>query len=679
MNIRRLCILLLSLCTGIYLPAQHSRPFTFDSLFSRYPDAFDSVLAHKADYRLQVLYTRIDRDAHNVPHLTTYSLDADKYYYYCASMMKLPACALALEKLNDLTQYRVSMFDSLGIDSIACTQLSPEAMMLGTPYSCLSQYIKEMLLVSNNNAFNPVYDFLGQRAFQDRLYEVGCPDAVVSNRYANCDTISNRKCSPVSLYDRNTHQLSYMQPCIINERPQFYAGPLSPLVGDAYLAGGAVVNEPKSFRYSNYIPLSQLHRLLTRIILPETQPATERLRLTRNDYQYLYKCMGMFPRECAYPTYDSIHYPDSYMKYFMGLDTTTYTMPANLRIFNKVGQAYGFMTDCSYVVDTLNKVEFFLSCSMYLNADGILNDGKYEYDQIGFPFFRNLFNAVYTEELTRHRDYKPVLHLPDFTDTLLVKPGPPKWLRIDSNASAAQMEAILVSLADSMWEDRKLPINYDNPTSDEVFYRNLEFALHSRKSRGYPFLALQQRNISIVSSDNMQFRIFSWDGQYPANRNATIFQFTDSNSRVTIRKPEDFKGNETQPHLQYSKIYAIDNFPIMIFDHMSGDTTIVVPYYTYLVLGCTSLASGGVEYMQSYDPYWSEDKNRRTNIRVEKQPILSMDGRIYYDIIVEKKKGTEHISYNPRTKVVAIPFIIKKGKNFKTRIRRFTYSGVMFK
>jgi len=65
----------------------------------------------------------------------------------------------------------------------------------------------------------------------------------------------------------------------------------------------------------------------------------------------------------------------------MDLDSGTYTMPDNIRIFNKVGQAYGFMTDCSYVVDTLNKVEFFLSCSMYLNADGILNDGIYEYDR----------------------------------------------------------------------------------------------------------------------------------------------------------------------------------------------------------------------------------------------------------------------------------------------------------
>ncbi|MBS1684427.1 MAG: serine hydrolase [Bacteroidetes bacterium] len=634
--------------------AQHDRAFSFDSLFAKYPDAFDSVLAHKADYRLQVLYTRIDRDAHNAPHLTTYSLDADRYYYYCASMMKLPACALTLEKLNDLSQYRVTMFDSLGIDSIACTQLSPEAMMLGTPYSCLSQYIKEMLLVSNNNAFNPVYDFLGQRAFQDRLHEIGCPDAVVSNRYANCDTISNRKCSPVSLYDRHTHQLRYMQPCIINERPQYYDGPLSPLVGDGYMYGGTLIGSPKSFRYSNYIPLSELHRLLTHIILPETQRLDERLRLTHNDYQYLYKCMGMFPRECAYPTYDSIRYPDSYMKYFMGLDTTACTMPANLRIFNKVGQAYGFMTDCSYIVDTLNKVEFFLSCSMYLNANGILNDGKYEYDQIGFPFFSNLFNAVYEEELTRHRDYKPVLHLPDFTDTLLVKPGPPKWLRIDSAASAEQMEAVLASLADSMWQDRRLPINYDNPTSDEIFYRNLSIALRQKAAVSYPFDALRAKHITMLSSPDQKLRVFNWDRDSERS-NYALLQYIDS-GQVTLF-PLDDLAKEMSPKLTYKQLYSL----------RARSGTI------YLLLGETDPGTGGTQYLQALSLHIGKLVNA---------PVFQSEagGKRRYDaLLVERHDTKQGIRYDARHKTLSYPQITRTGHKIRVQSRKLKFDGEVFK
>ena len=90
--------------------------------------------------------------------------------------------------------------------------------------------------------------------------------------------------------------------------------------------------------------------------------------------------------------------------------------PDGVRIFNKVGQAYGFVTDCSYFVDSINKVEFFLSCSIYVNKDEILNDDVYEYETIAMPFFRNLCNAIYTDELNRNRKHKPVFEKWDFED-----------------------------------------------------------------------------------------------------------------------------------------------------------------------------------------------------------------------------------------------------------------------
>jgi hypothetical protein len=87
-----------------------------------------------------------------------------------------------------------------------------------------------------------------------------------------------------------------------------------------------------------------------------------------------------------------------------------------VRIFNKVGQAYGFVTDCSYFADTINKVEFFLSCSIYVCKNEILNADVYEYESIAMPFFRNLCNAIYTDELSRKRKHKPVFEPWDFSD-----------------------------------------------------------------------------------------------------------------------------------------------------------------------------------------------------------------------------------------------------------------------
>jgi hypothetical protein len=634
--------------------AQGQKAFSFDSLFAHHHEAFDSVVLHKEDYRLQLLYTRIDRDENNVPHLTTYSLDADKYYYYCASMVKMPACALTMEKINNLAQYRVDMLDSLGVDSIGCTELTPQSMMLGTPYSCLGHYIKEMFMLSNNYAFNPVYDFLGQQYFQERLHQIGLNSAVISNRFAGCDTTQNRICDPLSLFDRNTHQLKYYQPCINNEKRQFYDGELNPQIGIGYLGGGnQLVNQPKDFRFANYVALSDLHKFLTKVILPETQSPSEKLNLTRRDYQYIYKCMGIFPREAAYPKLDSIHYPDNYMKYFIGLDSGVYTMPDNIRIFNKVGQAYGFMTDCSYVMDTLNKVEFFLSCAMYLNADGILNDGVYEYDRIGYPFFHNLFNAIYAEELTRPKAHLPRLQLPDFSDTLLAKPRPPLWLKIDSTKSMPEIEAVLCGLEDSMWQDRKLYINYDKVTSDDIFFRNLAIALRQPASKTYAFAALKKQNINILSSADQRFRVFSWDSPSPTY---AIFQFSDSSGHIRLRKPADFKENQTLPKLDYTQITQVHS--------ATGNF--------YLLMSNTSAASGAAEYLQAYG--WKDGKPDKL-----KAFYIVATKLFYTELMVEKRTGKERMLYDVKHRIISFPVITKVHKKIKTHIVRFKFDGQIFK
>ena len=63
----------------------------------------------------------------------------------------------------------------------------------------------------------------------------------------------------------------------------------------------------------------------------------------------------------------------------------------------------------SYVADFANKVEFMLTATIYVNADGILNDDKYEYEEVGWPFFYQLGQTIYRYELQRKRTYKPDL------------------------------------------------------------------------------------------------------------------------------------------------------------------------------------------------------------------------------------------------------------------------------
>jgi hypothetical protein len=84
-------------------------------------------------------------------------------------------------------------------------------------------------------------------------------------------------------------------------------------------------------------------------------------------------------------------------------------LPEHLRIFNKIGDAYGYLIDNAYIVDLDRNVEFMLSAVIHANTDGIYNDGKYEYKTLGYPFLRNLGQLIYSHELRRVRLTKPNL------------------------------------------------------------------------------------------------------------------------------------------------------------------------------------------------------------------------------------------------------------------------------
>jgi hypothetical protein len=46
---------------------------------------------------------------------------------------------------------------------------------------------------------------------------------------------------------------------------------------------------------------------------------------------------------------------------------------------------------------------------IYCNQDNILNDDKYDYDTIGYPFMRSLGRKIYDYERSRQREHTPDL------------------------------------------------------------------------------------------------------------------------------------------------------------------------------------------------------------------------------------------------------------------------------
>ena len=66
----------------------------------------------------------------------------------------------------------------------------------------------------------------------------------------------------------------------------------------------------------------------------------------------------------------------------------------NIKIYNKVGDAYGYLIDCAYIEDTDADIGFFLTAVIHVNADKIYNDNKYEYDETGLPFLAKLVHTL---------------------------------------------------------------------------------------------------------------------------------------------------------------------------------------------------------------------------------------------------------------------------------------------
>jgi hypothetical protein len=118
----------------------------------------------------------------------------------------------------------------------------------------------------------------------------------------------------------------------------------------------------------------------------------------------------MFPTENVKPTYNRPEYFPAYCKFlFYGGDSTA-NIQSNIRIFNKVGDSYGYDIDNAYIVDFKNKVEFILTAVVQSNEDGIYNDNKYEYATVCLPFLKNLGQLIYQYEQQR-----PKNRLPDLT------------------------------------------------------------------------------------------------------------------------------------------------------------------------------------------------------------------------------------------------------------------------
>ena len=370
-------------------------------------DSLKNILAKPDVFRYQLIYTRIDRDKQNKPRFTNYNYRVNKdEYFNPASMVKMPAAFLALAKMNSLAAKGIDKYTAMITDSSYSRQTPvryDSSAESGLP--SLAHYIKKVFIISDNDAYNRLYEFNGQQYMNETLWKMGYKDIRITRRFVTMNEDENRHTNQVKFV--KAADTIFIQPPAISKLPFDFSRKI--FIGNAfYNRDEKLVDSPMDFTTHNNAPLADLQLLMQSVLFPESVPPQKRFNLTRDDYRFLYHYMSMLPFESKYPKYDTTEYFDSYTKFFM-FKAGRSKIPPNVRVFNKTGWSYGFLTDVAYIVDFKNQVEFMLSGVIYVNSDGILNDDKYEYEQTGYPFFKEIGNIIYNHELERTRKYRPDL------------------------------------------------------------------------------------------------------------------------------------------------------------------------------------------------------------------------------------------------------------------------------
>jgi len=365
------------------------------------------VLDQPDTFQYQFIYTRIDRDGHNAPKFTNYYLHVDRNRYYNpASTVKLPTVLAALEKLNGWHQRGVGKYAAMQLDSSFSGQqtiLSDTSSANG--YPSIANYIKKIFLVSDNDAYNRLYEFTGQQTLNETLWKKGYPDVRIVRQFMPMTEEENRHTNAIRFLHNG--KTIYTQPAAYSSASFDFSKQV--LVGKGHLdQHDNLIMTPFDFTRHNNLPLEDLREMVQSVIFPQSVPVEKRFHLTKDDYKLLYRYMSAYPSESDHPHYDTSEYFDSYTKFFW-FRAGKQPVPAGIRSYNKPGWSYGYLTDAAYITDEEHGVEFMLSAVIYVNSDGILNDDKYDYDEVGYPFFREIGKIMYDYELQRKKEYLPRL------------------------------------------------------------------------------------------------------------------------------------------------------------------------------------------------------------------------------------------------------------------------------
>lgn len=351
-----------------------------------------AVLDRAKEHRLQVVLAEFVDPLAKQPKLRKSRLGDPQQYYYPASAIKLCAAVGALLALQDAAARDPSV--TLDAPVVIAPRFAGDKRIDadasdvdGGPLT-FRHLLRKLVLVSDNAAHNHCVELLGQDGVNRRMWEAGFASAQLWHRLSEARTRDENQQTREVRVGETVFPAREAGIALSN------AGWTELDVGSAWMQGGERIDGPMSFAQKNAMSLDDLQDVLVAVMRPDVVLGKRGFPdLSRAHRRFLVQALGELPRESQNPKYDPAKTPDHACKFV--LRGVRDVVPAEkVRVYDKIGRAYGFSTENAYVVDGRDGRSFFLAITLYTNADGVLNDDRYGYEEVADPFLDAAGRAI---------------------------------------------------------------------------------------------------------------------------------------------------------------------------------------------------------------------------------------------------------------------------------------------
>ena len=322
------------------------------------------VYKNKEKFEVQIILTELKKRKNGFTiHKKKFNVDK-KNYFYPASSIKLPIALLTIEKINENPNLNINSEFLIEGDSIITT---------------FKKEITDLFIISSNESYNRLFEFLGQDYINKKLKQKGFKDFSISHRLST-DKSDNLKTKEINFY-RNG-EINQIQKSI-NNKPLTKLNLKNLNKGIGFMLDNELQNKPMDFSKKNYFSIEELNNILICLFFPKISK-NKKFNLSKSQNLLIQKLMSSTPLDMGF---DKNIYPNNYNKFFIYGDKDGMI---NDNIYNKVGNAYGYSIDNAYIYNKSSNRHFVLTACIYTNSNNILNDNKYEYDEIGIPFLAKI-------------------------------------------------------------------------------------------------------------------------------------------------------------------------------------------------------------------------------------------------------------------------------------------------